>query len=134
MLQTIQHSFLPQGNGVQRCEIGDGVGGSEVKLPSLYSKQQCIDTVRLQYPSANGFTFGSWGSFGSCGTKCECYAEFGMTGWDNKQTWESCMFSNIGKFNLALPHWWSSGDKYKLGLDFCSKIITRKICFYIDFQ
>ena len=83
-----------------RCQRGDGVGGREEKLSGLYSRQQCIDAVS-QVTDANGFTFGSFASYGSCGTRCECYAEFDMTGWDNKRTWDSCKF---GKYNLALPH------------------------------
>jgi len=77
---------------VGECQRGDGVGGSEKKLSGLYSRQQCIEAVRSQYPDANGFTFGSWSSYRSCGTRCECYAEFDMTDWDNKRTWESCKF------------------------------------------
>jgi len=79
---------------VGRCQRGDGVGGSEKKLSGSYSRQQCIEAVRSQFPYANGFTFGSWSSYGSCGTRCECYAEFNMIDWDNKRTWESCTFSN----------------------------------------
>ena len=93
-----EHNFFIS---VERCQRGNGVGGSENKLSGLYSRQQCIEAVRLQFPKANGFTFGSFGSYGSCGTECECYAEFDMTDWDNKRTWESCKFS---KYNLALPH------------------------------
>jgi len=80
---------------VNECQRGDGVGGTEKKLSGLYSRQQCIEAVRSQFPEANGFTFGSWSSYGSCGTKCECYAEFSMNGWDNKRTWESCTFNPI---------------------------------------
>ena len=79
------------------CQIGDGYGGSEIKLPGSYTKQECIDKVRLQYPKANGAKMSRrWAThyFGLC------YAEFGMKGWDrgieqplgSGQKWESCMF------------------------------------------
>ena len=85
--------LLRQGNnGVQRCQIGDGVGGSEKKLKGSHTIQQCIDAVRLQYPNANGAT-----STEPCPNECECYAEFGMSEWNSDQSWQSCMFSNRGK-------------------------------------
>ena len=80
--------------GGLRCQIGDGVGigGSEKKLTGFYTIQQCSDAVRLQFPNANGFTRSE-----PCPNRCQCFAEFGMTGWDSKQNWQSCMFSNKGK-------------------------------------
>ena len=74
------------------CKIGDGVGGSEKKLPDLYTLQQCIDAVRLQYPDANGATMNlpCDGSENGFDDVCECYAEFGMTGWNSDQSWQSC--------------------------------------------
>ena len=78
------------------CKIGDGIGGSEKKLPGSYTIQQCIDAVRLQYPNANGATRTE-----PCPNECECYAEFGMTGWNRDQYWQSCIFSNRGKYNLG---------------------------------
>ena len=70
------------------CKIGDGVGGSEKKLSDLYTLQQCIDAVRLQYPNANGATMNL--PCDGPANKCECYAEFGMTGWNSDQSWQSC--------------------------------------------
>ena len=80
------------------CQIGDGYGGSEIKLPGSYTKQKCIDKVRLQYPKANGAKMSRrWAThyFGLC------YAEFGMKGWGkgieqplgSGQKWESNFFS-----------------------------------------
>ena len=77
--------------------MGDGYGGSEIKLRGGYTKQECIDKVRLQYPKANGAKMSRmWPThyFGLC------YAEFGMKGWGrgieqplgSGQKWESCMF------------------------------------------
>ena len=58
--------------------MGDGYGGSEIKLRGGFTKQECIDKVRLQYPKANGAKMSRmWPThyFGLC------YAEFGMKGW-----------------------------------------------------
>jgi len=98
---------------VDECQRGDGFGenlpvGTEKKLSGLYSKQQCMEAVRSQFPGANGFTFGSWSSYGSCGTKCECYAEFHMEDWDNKRTWESCKF-NLEIQGCTTTSIWSEG-------------------------
>ena len=68
--------------------MGDGYGGSEIKLRGGFTKQECIDKVRLQYPKANGAKLlrlrGTQVGF--------CYAVFGMKGWGSEQKWESCMF------------------------------------------
>ena len=93
MLFIIKRVFFPffqQGDDL--CKIGDGIGGSEEKLPGSYTIQKCIDAVRLQYPNANGAT-----STEPCPNECECYAEFGMSEWNSDQSWQSCMFSNRGK-------------------------------------
>ena len=97
-LWSIFFSFPQQGNGL-RCQIGDGVGvgGSEKKLTGFYTIQQCIDAVKLQHPNANGFTRSE-----PCPNQCQCFAEFGMTGWDSKQNWQSCRFSNIGKSRTTI--------------------------------
>ena len=87
---SITFAFLPKGDGV--CQIGDGVGGSEKKLKGSYTIQQCIDAVKVQYPTANGVTRSE-----PCPNKCSCYAEFAMTGWNDVKSWQSCMFNNIGK-------------------------------------
>ena len=90
LILSIIVSFLPQGDGA--CQIGDGVGGSEKKLTGSYTIQQCIDAVKVQYPTANGVTRSE-----PCPDKCSCYAEFAMTGWNSATSWQSCMFSNIPK-------------------------------------
>ena len=90
LILNITFAFLPQGDGV--CQIGDGVGGSEKKLKGSYTIQQCIDAVRVQYPTANGVTRSE-----PCPNEWSCYAEFAMTGWNDVKSWQSCMFNNIGK-------------------------------------
>ena len=69
--------------------MGDGYGGSEIKLRGGFTKQECIDKVRLQYPKANGAKMSRVRAYISVYT---CYAEFGMKGWGSGQKWESCMF------------------------------------------
>ena len=102
--------LLRQGNnGVQRCQIGDGVGGSEKKLTGFYTIQQCSDAVKLQFPNANGFTRSE-----PCPNQCQCFAEFGMTGWDSKRNWQSCKFSNTGKliYGRAIVSFFKSRGAY----------------------
>ena len=105
-------SFLQQGNGeinhhvierpwyLGKCEAGTAVGGSEKMLRFKYTVKQCIDSVRLEYPAANGFTMDF-----PCGypKKCNCYAVFDMKGWNTHffegtyQLWKTCRFHK-GKY------------------------------------
>ena len=73
------------------CFYGDGYGGSEIKLLGRYTKQECIDAVRRQYPNANGAKMSRYLQHR------ECYAEFGMKDWRREEdwkldVWKSCMF------------------------------------------
>ena len=90
------------------CKTGDGVGGSEKKLSGSYTTQECIDAVRLHFPNANGITRSQ-----PCPNKCKCYAEFGMTGWNSKRKWLSCMFSKESKYTNSRYH---SRFLWKLGM------------------
>ena len=80
------------------CKIGDGIGESETKLEGSYTIQECIDVVQQTYPNANGVTTSN-----PCKSEeCKCYAEFGMTHWnEDKKQWQSCMFKE-GNLNAAL--------------------------------
>ena len=71
------------------CEMGDGIGSSEILLDGLYTHQGCLDAVRRNHPDANGAKMGDH-SLGDV----PCYAEFGMTDWDSSATdWHTCMFT-----------------------------------------
>ena len=64
-----------------------------------YTVQQCIDYIRLKYSGANGFTMNY-----PCEhpKKCNCYATFGMTGWNHHhQHFKTCRFSDKGKYISA---------------------------------
>ena len=80
-----------------KCKLGTAVGGS-VTMLQKYTVQQCIDSVRSEYPAANGFTMNY-----PCNhpTKCNCYAQFGMKSWKNHQYFKTCRFSDKGKYISA---------------------------------
>jgi len=63
---------------------GDGFGGTEKKLGTVDTPEQCTTLVKTQEPTANGATF----------TKGEgtCAAEFGMTGSNSNADYLSCLF------------------------------------------
>ena len=65
--------------------IGDGTGGTEVRVGSSTSAQACATLVQQTEPSANGATYSNSGG-------AECYAEFGMTGENDSTSWQSCMW------------------------------------------
>ena len=86
--------------GIKRkCQIGDGIGGTEKKLDGSYTVEECYAAVRLQFPNANGIT-----SSEPCPNKCKCYAKFGMTSWNSKKIWQSCMFIKRGKYTKRRYH------------------------------
>ena len=64
---------------------GDGTGGSESWVGDAPDAQACAAMVQAQQPAANGATYSNDG-----GTAC--YAEFGMTGSNDSNGWQSCMF------------------------------------------
>ena len=101
-------SFFQQGNGriihdtrpwyLGKCEVGTAVGGSEKMLRFKYTVQQCIDSVRLEYPAANGFTMNYPCDYP---TKCNCYAIIGMESWKinhQHQGFKTCRFNDKGKY------------------------------------
>ena len=51
---------------------GDGTGGTEKRLTTTPSKEDCEAYVKDKAPAANGATWSTCGS--------DCYAEYGMTG------------------------------------------------------
>jgi len=65
--------------------VGDGVGGSEAGVGSAGDAQACAALVQAAEPTANGATFSNTGGTG-------CYAEFGMTGANTSNSWQTCMF------------------------------------------
>ena len=69
------------------CKIGDGNGSSEEVLSGKYTKENCITAVREQHPTANGATMKE-----NCPSTCACFAEFGMIGWKELSSYQSCMF------------------------------------------
>ena len=62
-----------------------GTGGTESGVGAADSPQACAALVQAEAPSANGATFSNQGGTG-------CYAEFGMTGSNDSNGWQSCLF------------------------------------------
>ena len=71
---------------LDKCQIGEGVGGTEVQLSGEFTKENCIIAVKEQYPTANGATMDA-----VCPSECRCWAEFGMESWSGS-SYTSCMF------------------------------------------
>ena len=65
---------------------GDGQGGTEKKLGESANREECIEMVKINEPTANGATFPNSAGPG------ECYAEFGMTGSIANSDWQTCFF------------------------------------------
>ena len=98
-------SFLQQGNEyhekpwfVSKCQRGNGIGGqgsTDRWISNSYTVKQCVDAVRSQYPTANGFTTAY-----KCPNGCKCWAEFEMTGWSHNiasiETRKACKFNDKG--------------------------------------
>ena len=65
--------------------MGDGEGGSEEGVGDAASTMECVNMVMTQKPEANGATYSNNGGQG-------CYAEFGMTGANGSDGWQTCLF------------------------------------------
>lgn len=68
--------------------VGDAVGGSEVPLGEVASKEECAALVRCSQPSANGATYPASDS----GSNSTCYAEFRANDRNGDTGYQSCLF------------------------------------------
>eukprot|EP01045_Picozoa_sp_COSAG04_P032164 COSAG04_NODE_6214_length_1383_cov_0.771028_1_plen_323_part_01 len=73
------------GENVCSFTAGDGSGGTEAGVGDADSAQECAAMVMRQEPGANGATYSNTG-----GT--DCFAEFGMTGPSDSNSWQTCLF------------------------------------------
>ena len=82
---TWQTCLLPASVG---CDFhpGDGTGDSEEYLGDTDTPAMCASLVATTRPDANGATYSGADSGGSA-----CYAEFGMTGDNGSESWQTCM-------------------------------------------
>ena len=64
--------------------MGDGIGGTETQVGTAASEAECVTLVMTSQPDANGATYQVDGE--------ACYAEFGMTGKNGNEGWQSCSF------------------------------------------
>ena len=67
-----------------RWVAGDGIGGSEKRIGQTDTAGECEDLVIVKKSDANGAT---WDSINK-----DCYAEFGMSGHDNRTGTQTCQF------------------------------------------
>ena len=88
--------------------MGDGIGGTEKKIGATTTTNECASMVKENEPSANGATWGDGG----------CYAEFGATGTNFNDEWQTCRFE--GRFIML---------QKIFGLEFIN-IITIKLHIY----
>ena len=68
--------------------VGDAVGGSEVPLGEVASKEECAALVRCSQPSANGATYPASDS----SSNSTCYAEFRANDRNGDTGYQSCLF------------------------------------------
>jgi hypothetical protein len=83
----------------RRCvfQPGDGThdgSGSEEKVGTTWTRDECSALVQSKRPEANGATWPANGHAAGATqqTNTVCYAEFGMTGADGSAAWQTCMF------------------------------------------
>ena len=82
--QTCQ---FPANVGVCEFSMGDGTGGTEERVGDAANTMDCVAMVIALRPDANGATYSNAGGQG-------CYAEFGMTGSNGSESWQTCTFVN----------------------------------------
>ena len=87
----LKHALLYKLSGLEDCRIGDGTGASasEIEIIGNFTKQECIDAVRRDYPNANGATMSN-----PCDDDtCRCFAEINMDDWlYDRTSYQSCQF------------------------------------------
>ena len=80
--------------------MGEGIGGTDKKIGTTTTENECAVLVREKEPSANGATWGS-----------SCYAEFGATGTNFEDAWQTCRFE--GRFIVFKnKNWCNIGYHY----------------------
>ena len=77
------------------CARGDGKGGTDTYIGKANDREDCVSQVKASKPNANGATFKDCDKSGSsiCSGYKNCFAEFEMNGWDDKEDFESCLFA-----------------------------------------
>ena len=75
---------------------GDGIGGDEILLGIVSTKDECLMKVKANHPTANGATFSSGAGPGYC------YAEFKMTGSIANYNWQTCLFEGENEIILTM--------------------------------
>ena len=70
--------------GICTFVVGDGIGGTNRRIGTTTTEDRCARLVRIKEPSANGATWGDK----------NCWAEFGATGNDGNNAWQTCFFQD----------------------------------------
>ena len=108
------------GGVAEGCGGADGIGGTEKYVGTFKDKHACAQYVALNYPAANGATFGrtlrrtdgtlingrhaKW-------RRGRCYAEFGMASANTNHRWETCLLTresflnDVWQLDLATRMW-----------------------------
>ena len=72
------------------CYIkGDGTGGIEENLGVAANREECVEMVKTNEPTANGATFPNSDDPGNC------FAEFGMTSVSSTEEYQTCFLIGI---------------------------------------
>jgi hypothetical protein len=86
--------------GMSACPtflVGDGTGGTEIRLADVSSTAACVALVQQQQPTANGVTT----SYPAQGNSIACYAEFGATGTTGPgSSWQTCLLQGNSTLRL----------------------------------
>ena len=75
------------------CKRGDGIGGTETFLGTANDLEDCVDKVIAERKNYNGASFKDCNGASDCSGYKNCFAEFEMNGWDEKEDFESCLFA-----------------------------------------
>jgi hypothetical protein len=68
--------------------VGEGADAHEQSVGDAPTAQACVQLVQQTQPGANGATYQQGGT--------ACYAEFGMSGRVESDTWQTCVFETAG--------------------------------------
>ena len=71
-------------------KVGDGFGDANYHAyVGKHTIEECLAKVKAKYPKANGMTVSN-----PCENECACYAEFNMSKWSTRTSWQACIFKS----------------------------------------
>ena len=93
LLLFVFPSFIIKSLVDKICNRGDGKGGTDDYIGKANDREDCVSKVIASQPNANGATFKDCNGASDCSGYKNCFAEFEMNGWDEKEDFESCLFA-----------------------------------------